>query len=407
MKVVLSLVIFLIGNAPNYALTDKFRLIWNDNPASAVLLAWNQASGTNPSVYYVAVEEGKVPPRYDQRANPTKNIVFRGMNNYFCTLNNLKPNTLYYVIIKDSEGFSRKMRFRTAPNQADTRLSIIAGGDSRNNRAARRSANLLAGKLKPHCILFNGDMTDGDTDLEWQTWLEDWQLTIGTDGFLTPIIPARGNHETDNKTLSHLFDIAPNNCYAINLGGNLLRIYTLNSMMASGGDQKTWFENDLNANNNQLWKFVQYHYPIRPHTKGKEYRDEQYKQWTNLFLKHKIKLAIESDAHVAKTTYPIRASTDAGHFEGFIRDDANGTTYIGEGCWGAPLRAFNNVRTWTHSGGSFNHFKWIWVEKDKVEIRTVKTDNANEIETVNQSFQIPANLDIFKPNTGEVVILKK
>jgi hypothetical protein len=65
------------------------------------------------------------------------------------------------------------------------------------------------------------------------------------------------------------------------------------------------------------------------------------------------------------------------------------------------------VRTWTHSGGSFNHFKWIWVGKEAVEIRTVKTDNATEIEAVSQPFQIPAKLDLFKPAAGEVVTLKK
>ncbi|MEN9612876.1 MAG: hypothetical protein RLZZ628_3690 [Bacteroidota bacterium] len=407
LKFLWILMISLIGNTPNYATSDKFRLIWNENPATTALFAWNQASGANPVVYYVAVEEGKVPQRYEFKATPTKNNLFRGMNNQFCQLNNLKPNTLYYLILKDSEGFSRKMRFRTASNLPDARLSIIAGGDSRNNRAARRDANLLAGKLKPHCILFNGDMTDGDTDLEWQTWLDDWQLTIGTDGLLIPIVPARGNHEKDNTTLMNLFNLPATNYYALSLGGNLLRIYTLNTLVAAGGDQRTWFDTDLAANQNQIWKFVQYHQPMRPHTQGKDPKDEQYKQWTDLFLKYKVKLAIESDAHVAKTTFPIRPSTAAGNVEGFVRDDVNGTTYIGEGCWGAPLRPFNNVRTWTHSGGSFNHFKWIWVGKDNTEIRTVKTDNATEVETVSQPFQIPAKLDIFKPTAGEVVTLKK
>jgi acid phosphatase type 7 len=405
-KFLFILLISLMGNTPNYATVDKFRLIWNENPATSALFAWNQASGANPVVYYTAVEAGKVPQRYDLKATPTKTTVFRGMNNQFCQLNHLKPNTLYYLIIKDSEGFSRKMRFRTAPDLPTTRLSIIAGGDSRNNRAARRSANLLAGKLRPHCILFNGDMTDSDTNLEWQTWFDDWQLTIGTDGFLIPIVPARGNHEKDNQTLAQLFLLPATNYYALNIGGDLLRVYSLNSLMPAGGDQKAWFQADLDANPNPIWKIVQYHQPMRPHTQGKDPKDEPYKQWTPLFAKHNVKLAIESDAHVAKTTFPIRASTEAGSVEGFIRDDARGTTYIGEGCWGAPLRPFNKVRTWTHSGGSFNHFKWLWVGKDTLEIRTVKTDNAAEVEAVSQPFQIPVKLDIFKPAAGEVVFLK-
>ena len=35
-------------------------------------------------------------------------------------------------------------------------------------------------------------MTGGDSNREWKEWLDDWQLTIGQDGRMTPIVPARG-----------------------------------------------------------------------------------------------------------------------------------------------------------------------------------------------------------------------
>ena len=63
---------------------------------------------------------------------------------------------------------------------------------------------------------------------------------------------------------------------------------------------------------------------------------------------------MESDAHLVKSTWPIRPSTDADNEEGFIRDDKNGTVYVGEGCWGAPLRGADDNKSWTRDSDSFN-----------------------------------------------------
>ncbi|MEM6770253.1 MAG: hypothetical protein AAF597_06715, partial [Bacteroidota bacterium] len=49
------------------------------------------------------------------------------------------PETTYYFKIKDSEGSSKTYSFQTAPASPYGRLSIIAGGDSRNHRNARIS----------------------------------------------------------------------------------------------------------------------------------------------------------------------------------------------------------------------------------------------------------------------------
>ena len=97
------------------------------------------------------------------------------------------------------------MYFHTAPDDPSTPITFIAGGDSRNNRSARKRLNLLAGQMQPLAILFSGDMTDMCTAREWQQWLDDWQLTITSDRRLIPIIAARGNHETSNSILEDLF----------------------------------------------------------------------------------------------------------------------------------------------------------------------------------------------------------
>jgi hypothetical protein len=302
------------------------------------------------------------------------------------------------------------MSFQTAPNSPESRLSFIAGGDSRNMREARVKANKLVGKLRPLGVLFGGDMSDNNTTMEWKEWFDDWQFTTTPEGRLTPILPCLGNHEEIPATLINLFDVeAPNLYYALNFGGSLLRVYTLNSFAAPGGDQKQWLKKDLENNDDALFKIAQYHLPMRPHTNGKESSQEEYIHWTPLFLKNEIKLAIECDAHVAKYTYPLRPSTTADAIEGFVRDDNYGTVYIGEGGWGAPLRLANRNRSWTRNSESFNQFHWLWVDKNKIEIRTIKIDCADKVtaSATKNPFEIPLNLDIWKPSNGDVVTINR
>lgn len=319
------------------------------------------------------------------------------MNNNFTRLSSLQPNTAYYFVIRDSEGTSSRYWFKTAPDVNSERLSFIAGGDSRNNRTPRQNANKLVAKLRPHGVFFGGDMTSSGTDSEWQNWMEDWQLTIGTDGRMIPIVAARGNHESSNGMIVNLFDVPdPNVYYAITFGNNLIRTYTLNSEISISGSQTSWLSSDLSANVGTIWKMVQYHKPMRPHVSSKSEGTNQYNNWAQLFKDNGVRVVVECDAHTVKTTWPVVPSAKGGSDEGFIRDDAEGTVYVGEGCWGAPLRSNNDNKNWTRNSGMFNQFKWIFVDASKIEIRTIKVDNADQVGTVNDNniFAAPPNLDI-------------
>lgn len=404
-----SFIIFLLLIFPQEdlsALTGRYRIMWVDDPATTMTIGWEQVSGNDPTVYFDKFNGGKDISNYGFYQKVDRKVKSRGMNNYFARLTNLHPNTIYHFVIKDSEGISQKMSFKTAPDNPYERLSIIAGGDSRNYRKARQKANLLVSKLRPHAVMFGGDMTGGDIERQWKAWFDDWQKTMTLDGHLTPIIPARGNHESSNQSLVDMFDVrSKRNIYALNLGGSLLRIYTLNSMIAAGGDQRNWLESDLIQNTHSKWKMAQYHHAIRPHMGKKSERNAQMKNWGTLFYKYGVDLVCESDAHVVKTTYPIRPSKERGSDEGFIRDDDYGTVYIGEGCWGAPLRRNNDDKSWTRASGSFNQFKWIFIDLNGIEVRTIKVDNAEQVESVNKNdiFSVPNGLDIWTPRTGNVL----
>ncbi len=390
-----------------FAEIARLRCMWREDPTTSMVVAWDQIVGTNPVLYYAPHQlRGQRFESYAKARMPDKVLPIKGMNNHFVRLTGLKPNTLYFFKINDNRGDSKIYSFQTAPASPHTRLSIIAGGDSRNHREGRINANKLVGKLQPHFVLFGGDMTGADNEKQWPLWFDDWQHTISKDGKLTPIVVTRGNHEYANKTLMDLFDVHTKDVfYAFTFGTDLLRVYTLNSLIPSGGKQQEWLANDLKQNTFVQWRMAQYHHTIRPHTKGKPEKNEQLLNWATLFHKYKVQVVVESDAHVVKTTYPIKPSKGPNSYEGFARDDENGTIYLGEGCWGAPLRAANDNKPWTRASGSFNQFKWLFIDRDGIEIRTVKTDGADFVPHADpfNIFAIPSQLSIWNPN-GESTI---
>lgn len=403
--VLLALIIELV---PADARSVRFRAMWRSNPATSMVIGWDQVSGTNPILYYGTEDRGKNYQAYPSQQKPDKIVQAKGMNNHFVRLENLQPNTTYYFVVVDNEGVSRRLSFRTPADNKLQRLSIVAGGDSRNNRDARLDANKLVSKLRPDFILFSGDFTSDDNATQWQKWFDDWQMTIGSDGRLFPVVVARGNHEATNKTMSDLFDVKSEGVYyGLSFGGDLLRVYTLNTMIPPGGKQKIWLENDLQSNRNKIWKIAQYHQAIKPHTDSKPELNQLLINWATLFHKYRMNIALESDAHVVKWTWPIRPSREQGSEEGFIRDDERGTVYLGEGGWGAPLRVNNDDKSWTRNSGSFNQFKWIFIDQYHIEVRTIRTkgaDNVAELKDYNR-FAMPRGLDVWSPSNGDVLTI--
>lgn len=387
--------------------TDFYRLSLRGDPASTMVIGWCQKTGTDPKVYYGTTDQGTNYASYSSNVSPHRQVTVKTMDTRFVRLTGLKPDTNYYFVINDSEGTSPRFWFRTAPSTQQP-FTFIAGGDSRTNRTPRRQANQLVAKLRPLFVAFGGDYTDGDSSTQWNEWLTDWQLTTSSDGRMYPVIATRGNHD-ENATVEGMFDTPSTDVYyALSFGGSLLRLYTLNTEITAGGAQKTWLEGDLAAHST-VWKAAQYHRPMFPHTTYKGDNVMLYDAWAALFYNYRMSLVVECDSHVVKRTWPLRPSTEPGSQLGYIRDDSSGTVFIGEGCWGAPLRNNDDNKTWTRAGGKFNQFDWIHVYPDRMEIRTTPYDNVAIVGTVSNSdpFTPPANLRIWAPPNGSMVTVTR
>ncbi len=385
--------------------TEKHRVIWRDNPSTTAVVAWVQSSGSNPILHFGPTDFGTNSGSYPLSQAPDRVETHFALQHNFVRLTGLLPDTPYYYVIVDSNGSSQRFWFRTAPDQP-SEFNFIVGGDSRNFRDARTRANRMVAKLRPMFVMFDGDMTNENSAQKWNLWLDDWELTTGADGRMTPIIPARGNHELSNDDIYKVFDVNnPEVYFANTIGGDQLRVYTLNSEINPAGDQQTWLENDLATHSNVDFKVVQYHRSIKPHTSTKGDRNSQYSAWAQAFFQNEVDLVLEGDAHVVFQTWPIQPSGSGDN--GYIRNDTKGSVYVGSGTWGAPLRNNDDDKSWTRASGSFNQFKLVTVDPLGMQIRTIMYDNVDLINQVSDSapFETPPYLKHWSPSTGPVITI--
>jgi hypothetical protein len=109
---------------------------------------------------------------------------------------------------------------------------------------------------------------------------------------------------------------------------------------------------------------------------------------------------------MVKTTKALKP--DVNGELGFSEDPLNGTYYVGEGCWGAPTRNNDDDKEWTLASGSFNQIKWVWVDCERIEMRTIMTDNAEEVASLGDNiFEEPDNIELWNPESiGEVLVIQ-
>ena len=383
------------GFAPVQAKSSRLRVVWREDPAHQAVIGWDQVSGKDAALYVQELDAKGKPVGKSRKIPPTRIDKFMGMHNNFALLTGLKSGTAYRFLVKDSEDAGEASWFRTAPDRP-VPFSFVAGGDTKSAPQLRkrgRRTNRIVAKLRPLFVVFVGDFTSaGIRPKEWQAWLDDWAADLRTeDGQVIPIVPIRGNHETRSDILPRLFGLKDTgNYFAFDVGGDLFRLYALNSELGftgHGGNRKKipsvfkkqteWLRADLEAHKNVKFKVAAYHKPIRPFTKSKPENDYLYNSWAPLFHQFGVTLAFEGDSHMHKITWPIRPSKEKGSVQGFVRDDKSGTVYLGEGSWGVAVRKNDDSKPWALQSGSFPQIKWVQVHPDKILIRTVLTEKTN------------------------------
>ena len=406
MKILITCVLITLIYSVAYSKTEFVRVVFNSNASYEATIIWNQVQGSFNGIW---IDTIKPVSNSELQANQNTFIEnnYKGMHNHICRLKGLKPKTTYYFALIDSHHTSRIYYFSTVSDQSKDKLAFIAGGDSRSLREARTKANKMVSKLKADAVLFNGDFTAIDTEKQWREWFIDWEASISKNGRITPMVVTRGNHELGNKVMIRLFDVPHSRVfYSTTFGGKLLNIISLNSEIWKFGAQKRFLKKTLKNHKDYYWQIPQYHRPIRSHVKSKKEMKTQYKHFVPEFEKYKnTRLCLENDSHTCKITWPILIDNSNQSEEGFIRNDSLGIVYAGEGCWGAPLRDADDIKSWTRDAEAVNQFNLIFVSIDKIELRTVLYENADQIIEVSEEsrFKIPSNLNLWGPKNGTLV----
>lgn len=426
-------------NQVSYAASDLHRLAWTDDPATTATLGWRLLSGSDPHVMIGTSSDGTGWIR--EEVDETTEMLHPGdaasetLETQLARITGLTSDTAYYYQVCDSEGCSESSWFMTAPDSASD-FPFIAGGDSRTNREPRQIGMELVATIRPLFVLFNGDFTDVGSHTQWVEWLEDWQLSRSNDGRVYPIVASHGNHENDvTDMLSHVFGIPEDGYYGLNVGGDMMRIFTLNSEVEPGvgygayatqdstvwDAQTVWLATDAAASS-ATWKVGNYHRPMRPHTSGKSEGDGRIAAWAQTFTDTGFDVIVESDTHMSKYTFPVVYDTGEGSYQDFKRDDTNGTLLIGEGSWGAPTRPTDDDKPWTMDSASFWQFKLVHASPDNLDIRTIRFGSEKEMnagtlldpttvtaltqaEQDADAFAMPAGLPFWQPLSGEVISL--
>ena len=406
-KILFALIAIAFLGYTSEARTGYYRLIIKNDPAHSYTLGWFQLSGQNVVVKYDTRINWLKNKKLSKEIKNVRFIKYKGLENGFCDINQLQPNTDYVVQIIDSDSKSPIFWFHTLPEGKNIKLSVVAGGDSRSHPEIREKANMMVARLQPDMVIFDGDFTYSSTEQQWLKWFDDWQLTI-RDGHLIPILVVPGNHERKQDVVK-FFDLLqhPHGYYSVDIAGDFIHFISLNTQYTIPGRQTNWFIKDLKSHRDATWTIVAYHKPMRPHYSHKREGDLQYQYWAKPIYENHVPLVVEGDTHTHKITYPIKP--DPNGDEGFVRDDQDGTVYIGEGCWGAPLRPADDKKSWTLDAASINQFKWLWISHDEIQIRTVEYLSVDTTQNlmVDNKFSVPKGIKLRQlPDGKDVVIIK-
>jgi acid phosphatase type 7 len=179
------------------------------------------------------------------------------------------------------------------------------------------------------------------------------------------MIPTRGNHD-GGPLYKEIFDLSKDEtCYYLcNLSKDVALI-TLDTNIAASGLQLDFLGKSLEENKSTKWLLTQYHRPIYPAVKS-PYSGK--KEWTALFDKYNLDLALEADGHVYKRTLPIKHD----------KHDPKGTVYVGEGCMGVGLRKPKSDLWYLQSpgkSGAFHHVMKLEFTANKLNYSAITFSN--------------------------------
>ncbi len=329
----------------------RLRVIWERDPQHESTVSWlTPASVPSSKIYYDTASHAAIDD-YQWQMEPESQAIAESRlfsqralpMQHHARLLNLQPGTTYYFRVARTKGPSEEFSFRTAPE--GNRVTLLFGGDSRSDRSMRRKMNELVARLMQADneiagLVHGGDyVADGKNWAEWSEWLTDQEELVRDGSRLLPIIPTRGNHETDKELFNQIWNRPGEgkDYFAQRYGKAGLLI--LNTEESLSGDQFQWMESQLQGLKDAHWIIANYHKPAYPVVKMPSAARGI---WVPLFEKYLVDLVFESDGHAFKRTTPIFQEA---------KDELRGIIYAGEGGMGVKQRTPQTSLWYIADGG--------------------------------------------------------
>ncbi|MDA7928894.1 metallophosphoesterase family protein [Mariniblastus sp.] len=359
------------------SIPKHLRVSWTSDPATEAIISWSTFKPSDASAVRFRIR--------NSNANYSISTASQGrflsnkteLHYHHGKLVGLAPDTAYEFQITTEGQINQTYYFITASG-IDRSFSLLHGGDSRSDQTARRKMNLMIADLVTKsfadkelsndiiALAHGGDyVADGSNLEQWIKWMDDHELTIGQDGRMLPVIPARGNHDK-SELFNQVFGFKEkdNNYYAINLNPTV-RFVTLNTEISTAGDQAQWLKRELKESRpRNRWLLAQYHRPAYPAVKAP---GAALQSWVPTFEKNNVDLVCEADGHNIKRTLPIRGNVM----------DSTGVVYIGEGGLGVAQRTPKVDRWYLQPPGmsdSASHVFVLTFEPKRLKGKCIRID---------------------------------
>ncbi len=318
-------------------------LTWLRSPETTMFIQWITPNKSTNDVVTFCQEDTDI--WISKRGNHS--TLPAPQNSFFLhriELNGLIPNTTYYF---KYEGTDKLYKFKTMPSELSSSLNFVVGGDLyHDSKKLLEQAFSQVAKTNPYFALIGGDIAYSGSRVNFfseksQRWLDFFKLwsdnMITSQGYLIPIIPAIGNHETNghfNQTPNeapffyYFFPMPGRWGYNILDFSNYLTLILLDSGHTHPipGNQTNWLWNVLEARQNVPHKIALYHVPAYPSVNKfhNKYSVQIRKSWVPIFEKFGLDVAFENHCHAYKRSQIL--------YNGKV--STKGVVYLGDGGWG-------------------------------------------------------------------------
>ncbi len=328
--------LFRTTQHPSTPQPDHVVLTWNNNPQTSQTIQWRTSSNTTKglvayqerALYHHPKPHGlkKIKAHTTTLTDPYL-VNDPAIHRHTATLTGLKPNTTYVYSVGDGSrnGWSELAEFTTAPDQIRP-FSFVYMGDAQNglDRWGTLAHNAFRERPDAAFYLMAGDLINrGNERDDWDSFFANATGIFNR----RPLVPVIGNHECQgghptlyleqfSLPLNGPANIEAERCYAFEYSNALFIILDSNLEPET---MTPWLENTL-AHSKATWKFVAYHHPAYSSSPGRD-NAKLRMEWTPLFDKYHVDLALQGHDHAYLRTHPLRNNQR-------VENPANGTTYV-------------------------------------------------------------------------------